>query len=450
MEIVNILKADYQLEKINEIAKKHGGTCISKKYTHSYDKYMFKCDKGHIWKTTIGSIRNGGSWCPTCRKEKQGDKELEILHQIARERGGECLTNTYINSYHKLTWKCKEGHVWKALPGSIKTGTWCKKCVLNNRVVSQKAMDEMRILARNRGGECLSTTYERANFKLTWKCKEGHVWESPPATIRKGSWCPKCAGVLKLTMDDMHKVAKQYGGKCLSSTYINKETKLKWECAHGHQWMAMPGQLLYRKSWCPTCYNLTQRGPRKNIDDMKKLADSYNGDCLSDVYMGTNKKLKWQCKHGHMWEATPSCVKQGKWCPHCPEIERKKEKLKRLHAIANERGGQCLATEFMSGAIKMTWVCAEGHTWQATPYSIRQGTWCARCSGRERPLKLTIKDMQNLAGGRGGYCLSSTYSGLKTELKWMCKERHAWFDKPNAIRKGKWCPICETQPLQIK
>ncbi|PGK52131.1 hypothetical protein CN918_30535 [Priestia megaterium] len=447
---MSVYKSNYQLDKINELAKKHGGTCISKEYTHSYDKYIFRCEKGHTWKTTTGSIRNGGSWCPTCRKEQKAAKEIKILHQIARDKGGECLSNTYVNGYHKLTWKCKEGHIWEATPGSIKTGTWCKKCAIENRVVSHKVLEELRKLAHERGGECLSTTYEHSTYKLSWKCKKGHVWEAAPATVRRGSWCPRCAGVQRLTMDDMHKLANQYSGKCLSSTYVNKETKLKWECEHGHQWMAMPGQLLYRKSWCPTCSNNAKRGPRITIDDMNKLVEPYNGKCLSESIVSSQKKLKWQCEQGHIWEDVSANIRKGKWCPTCQHVERNKRKLEQLHSIAAGYGGRCLATEYVSGSIKMMWECAEGHRWETTPHSIRQGTWCVRCRRRERPSNLTIVDMQKLAREHSGFCLSSTYLGMSTELKWMCSHRHAWLATPQTIRRGKWCPVCKMQRLAVE
>ncbi|PKM92484.1 MAG: hypothetical protein CVU81_00175, partial [Euryarchaeota archaeon HGW-Euryarchaeota-1] len=43
------------------------------------------------------------------------------------------------------------------------------------------------------GGKCLSTKYINANTKLKWQCKEGHRWEAIPSSIKKGSWCPVCA-----------------------------------------------------------------------------------------------------------------------------------------------------------------------------------------------------------------------------------------------------------------
>jgi len=373
---------------------------------------------------------------------------LKKLYELAQEREGHCLSTTFTDPAHKYLFRCQKGHEWMESMVNIQKGSWCPTCY--KQAFDEKEIKKIQELAQERGGRLLSTKYIDSRHKLTWECKKGHTWEALTGTIRSGSWCPKCAGVQKLTIDDMHKVAKRYGGKCLSSTYVNKNTKLKWECKLGHQWMAMPGQLLYRNSWCPTCSYNAKRGPKFTLDDMKNLAASYNGKCLSDAYIASNKKMMWECERGHTWEATTNSVKKGKWCPDCLQLERNKRKLEQLQAIASEHGGRCLATEYVSGSIKMMWECAEGHTWETTPHLIRQGTWCVHCRRLGRPRNLTIVDMQKLAQKHNGICLSSTYLGMKTELKWMCSHRHAWFATPQSVQRGKWCPICKIQPLKVE
>jgi hypothetical protein len=101
----------------------------------------------------------------------------------------------------------------------------------------------------------LSDTYIDNKTKLLWECAEGHKWEAAPSKIKYGKWCPYCAGNVKLTIEEMQKIAKERGGNCLSDTYINNQTKLLWECAEGHQWEARPNDIK-RGKWCPECYEL--------------------------------------------------------------------------------------------------------------------------------------------------------------------------------------------------
>ena len=64
-----------------------------------------------------------------------GKLTIEEMHQIAEDRGGRCLSTKYIDSQTNLKWSCDvDGHPsWKATPGNIKAGKWCKKCSIIKR-----------------------------------------------------------------------------------------------------------------------------------------------------------------------------------------------------------------------------------------------------------------------------------------------------------------------------
>jgi hypothetical protein len=51
-----------------------------------------------------------------------------------------------------------------------------------------------------------------------------------------------------------------------------------------------------------------------------------------------------------------------------------------MHQIAQERGGSCLSDKYVNNNTKLNWQCAEGHEWSAVPSSIKNGTWCRKCS----------------------------------------------------------------------
>ena len=174
---------------------------------------------------------------------------IEDMQRIARERGGECLSNEYINTNSELRWFCSKRHEWNATPHNVIRGTWCPHCAKNVKL----SIEEMQYIAKERGGECLSTEYINANTKLRWRCIEGHEWESPPSRIIHGSnWCPHCAGNVRLTIEDMQRIAIDRGGVCLSTEYINNVIKLKWRCKLGHEWKNTPSNIK-RGQWCPHC-----------------------------------------------------------------------------------------------------------------------------------------------------------------------------------------------------
>ncbi len=63
------------------------------------------------------------------------------------------------------------------------------------------SIDEMRSIAEKRKGKCHSDIYVNYSTKLSWECAMGHRWKSAPSNIKKGKWCPYCAGLAKLTIE---------------------------------------------------------------------------------------------------------------------------------------------------------------------------------------------------------------------------------------------------------
>ena len=157
-----------------------------------------------------------------------------------------------------LLWECRYGHRWKAAAEQVKgglhkKGTWCPKCYDQRRIFRAKGtIEEMRNLALIRGGTCVSDCYSGSREKLLWRCKQGHQWYAVPGRIKRGNWCPVCAGNQKLKLRDYRGLAATYGGKCLSKRYRNNDARLKWRCAKGHEWFAT-GASVRRGTWCARC-----------------------------------------------------------------------------------------------------------------------------------------------------------------------------------------------------
>jgi len=365
------------------------------------------------------------------------DKLFSELKNIASLKGGECLSPEYYNAFTKLEWRCANGHIWKAVPNNIKRGKWCPKCANQLNAEKRKlTIHEMNVIAKKKGGKCLSKEYVSARTHLTWQCKEGHVWNAKPNNIKSGHWCPECAANKKLELSEMQQIAINRGGKCLSKSYINLKTKLTWQCGKGHIWDARPYNIK-TGTWCPQCAKLASKISKIDIKEMQRIASVKQGLCLSNEYIDAKTHLKWQCKEGHVWSAKPSNIKTGHWCPEC--AENKKLDLKEMQQIAKGYEGECLSIEYINAFTKLKWKCKENHIWDAIPNSIKNGTWCPVCANNQ---KLDISEMYEIAKNRGGKCLSSEYQNSATKLKWECLNGHHWEATPMTIKKGSWCPKC--------
>lgn len=229
-----------------------------------------------------------------------------------------------------VRWECAAGHRWEALPRSVggRRGTWCPVCF---RLRRRDTLESMQRIAAERGGCCLSASYVNGTTRLVWACSSGHTWEAIPAAVKRGCWCPVCAKGRYPTLDTMHEAARQHGGECLSKRYVNNVTPLRWRCSSGHEWKATPFSVL-QGTWCRQCYWDSLRG---SLAQMQAIAASRGGRCLSERYLDYQTKLTWECHRGHTWQATPQSIKRH-WCPECAWLARstKRKTRRKYEAVA--------------------------------------------------------------------------------------------------------------------
>ena len=504
---------------------------------------------------------------------------LEEMKALARERGGSCLSTCYLNIGAQLHWRCADGHEWEAAPRDVKQGCWCPKCGIKSRGIKHRGtLERCQAVAIGRGGDCISTAYVDSATKLRWKCADGHEWEATPAHVLHGSWCPTCgwlktASLTRGSIEECQALARARGGECLSITYVNRSTKLRWMCADRHEWEADFGAVKLQGSWCPRCAGglneercrcilekLTgrswpktrpswlvndlgsrmeidgfcsemaigfeyqgiqhfeevphlQRGlhtlARRKADDQRKrdichahglrlievpytiegeamvaflsealvmvtgevfaapqefalgplgydrgklerlhaMADAKGGACLSMAYLGMPAKHRWRCSEGHMWEATASSIRAGQWCRICSG--KAKGTIEEMQVLAQARGWECLSKAYNNAMTNLQWKCAEGHVWEATPSKVKQNQGCPYCRGRRKwapgltEPEARLEECREVAQARGGRFLSTSYKGCRSKYRWECTEGHQWEAALNNIKYGGgWCPTC--------
>lgn len=300
--------------------------------------------------------------------------KLIELKNLAEKRKGKLLSQEYNGSHQNLTFKCENGHIWNASPANILAGKWCRKCAYKSTGLKlRSSIEHMKSLAEEKGGKCLSSVYINAKTKLTWMCGKEHVWEMSGDNVKQGKWCPRCSREnRKLTIEEMKKLARKKKGQCLSEVYVDNNTKMQWQCEKGHVWNARAREIK-RGIWCPDC------GTNKlTLKDMQVLASARNGTCLSNNYINANTSLTWKCSSGHIWNAKPSNIKNGTWCPDC--AGNTKKTIEDMQRFAHSKNGKCLSKIYINIDTKLLWQCEYQHTWEATPYMVtKKGKWCPSC-----------------------------------------------------------------------
>ena len=303
-------------------AKDFGGKCLSKEYINESTPLTWRCEIGHTWDARFQIIKQGG-WCPQCTKHRKKEQILEDIKEIVSKKGYKCLSKEYINDSTKLEFKCSQGHIWMATPNNIKNGSGCRKCA--DKLSGLKKRDSIETfykIAKEHGGKCLSKVYKLNYDKLEFQCAQGHIWKTKAVHVKSKRWCPKCAYIYtsNLNRDSIElyrRIAKERGGKCLSTEYTRCHEKLKFQCSKEHIWSAKAIDVK-RGRWCPTCgHKRAGEKGRDSIESFHKIAKERGGKCLSKEYITCDTKLLMQCAKKHQWMTRAANIKKGRWCPTC-------------------------------------------------------------------------------------------------------------------------------------
>jgi hypothetical protein len=100
----------------------------------------------------------------------------------------------------------------------------------------------------------------------------------------------------------IHRTIQAWGGTTSCDKYISINMRIQCKCAVGHVF-PIQLRLLSRGVWCAAC--AYDRELVHSIDEMREIAASRGGICLSPTYSTVGSGLHWQCAQGHRWFAQP-------------------------------------------------------------------------------------------------------------------------------------------------
>ena len=173
--------------------------------------------------------------------------------------------------------------------------------------------------------------------KVWWRCKCGHEWEAQVfSVVLEECGCPYCAGKLVIPgetdLATVHpELAAQWdhekNGSIVPQEILpSSHRKVWWRCELNHSWQAAPFARTKEKGTnCPYCAG---KKVLSGFNDLKTLNfavarewyQPLNGSLMpTDVTLGSNKKVWWQCDQGHIWQAAiySRTRKNNSGCPVC-------------------------------------------------------------------------------------------------------------------------------------
>lgn len=314
--------------------------------------YIWECEFGHEWKTTVHSRTKSGTGCPTCwgriRITGENDAATIYPHLVSRydhSKNLRPLDSYGPNSGAILWWTCPKGHSYRSVIGSQARGSECNICRNVTLAVGENDLKTLhpelaREFDEKKNGVSASQVKASATAHFWWKCKLGHSFRvTPNGRISKGSACPYCANVKVLS--GFNDFATKYPemlrewhptlNKDINPSEIGASHKKAWWLgACGHEWHASISARTSQGVGCPVCSG------KKVLVGFNDLATTHphlipewdvtkNGSLNpSDVVAGSSSKVWWVCENSHTWKASlghrtqsdsprgcPSCAKSG-------------------------------------------------------------------------------------------------------------------------------------------
>ena len=316
--------------------------------------------------------------------------------------------------------------------------------------------------------------------RVEWQCStdQSHVWRATVKSRAKhGGKCPWCAGNFATSKTSVKAVrpdlAREWNARrngALKATDLTPRSgkRVWWRCSKDrtHEWEATVRNRSIYGSGCPVCSghkvskktSLKARFPKI----AKEWNTSKNGALMAtEVTAGTNRKVWWQCRHGHQWQAAVSsrtgAEKAG--CPFCAGMRVTLEtSLAEVDPILAAQwhpslNGKKKPTEVLpNSGIPVWWRCWTNprHEWEAPPDQRSRGRGCPFCTSRlVGPTNSLRAVAPELAAEwheeKNEFTPDDVVPGSNRRAWWRCSKdpTHEWDAVvASRYRLGTGCPFC--------
>jgi hypothetical protein len=365
----------------------------------SAQKKLWKCELGHIWEQVVRDRirKNSKGLCPTCDSKTLlvGFNDLETTNpDLINSIDGWDPKTVTSGSVKKMSWICPLGHKWQATVHArarLKRG-----CPFCTHVLLLTGFNDLKthfpFIASEADGWDPSLVITGSKSKRKWKCKEGHTWETTVnSRCSRNTHCNYCNGrLVDLGRTDLAttypELALEADGWDPTTVVAGSRKQVKWKCKLGHTWITSVESRARLGRGCGTCSGMRVLSGFNDIatthpEIAKRMIDS-NPEEFS---AGSEKRAKWKCDRGHIWEAqVKQIVSSGRGCPYCANykvLAGFNDFATKHPSLALEADGWDPSTVVSGSAVMKPWKCPEGHKYK-TRVSSRdsRNSGCPTCA----------------------------------------------------------------------
>lgn len=307
----------------------------------------------------------------------------------------------------------------------------------------------------------LEELYHQSSKKVWWKCSVcEHEWQLEVAKRTDGRECPNCRLMRQSLAAQAPHVLSAWDDKknapfTPETIFAKTSKKMWWKCEHGHSYQ-MNVSYRIRLETCPLCKQEKRQKERALMKHYPQLAKEWHPTKnqhldLKTISVGSQKRVWWQCEHGHEWESIVANRIRQENCPICQKESKLREGsfgvrhpdlINEWHPTKNET-----LTPFdvlAKSNQKVWWQCEHGHEWQASP-NVRYTTkGCPICRKNQKKLSLIHPEYESWFDAKKNAPLQ--YEELLTTsnepIWWCCDHGHQRQVTVKSFLKRPYCKTC--------
>lgn len=437
-------------EFIADARKVHGDKYDYSKseYRGSDSKVCVICPThGEFWPTANNHIR--GSGCPQCvGRTVTKERFIEKAREVHGDKYDYSKVE-YVNSMTPVTIICPNHGEFMLTPTSHLCGNGCSECSGNVRLTTERFIRKARELYGDKYDYSKAQVVGNNKTKVCVICRtHGEFWVSPNAHLR-GSECPTCYGTPKYTTAQyIHLASQVHHGKYDYSRikYNGVAHKIEIVCPeHGVFWQNAGAHL--RGSQCPACSNVEKiteevffrRAPiiHENKYDYSKIKFSTVNDFVTII-----------CPLHGEYEQRVKVHMRGYGCPYCGGSKRLTteefiEKANRVH----EGKYDYSKAEYVNTSTKLCIICPDhGEFWQI-PNNHLLGAGCPKCAGKYNDREFFIERARKVHGNKYDYSRVE-YVATNEKVCIVCPQHGEFWQTPSGHMHGQGCPMCKQSHIE--
>lgn len=274
---------EIKIEEMRAVAKSRKGSLISNEYISAKHKYAWRCALGHEFEASWNLVSRQ-TWCPKCANlsnytENQVRQIFEAIFEgykfpnvrpdfLKTSRNGRLEIDGYCEEL-AIAFEFDGPHHFQVTQFSNKA----------NLASIQKRDEKKENILGERGIQLIRVDY-RDDLSLLPKRLYKEITENRPE-LKTYNFDIDVGLINRFSpseyLERLASVAEHKGGELLSKVYLGEKNKLKFRCAQGHEWEAMPTNIL-RGKWCRKCSHSIRVASRKDLlnwQTVRKIREAY-------------------------------------------------------------------------------------------------------------------------------------------------------------------------------